>query len=133
MMPDAGRPPGIGPAWLHVAASGRQSRAASARRGETLYFDPPPAAMQSRGFHARLPANTESAALMSRRRPVADWTTDFDHLDPRWVEDPFPIWDELRQKCPIAHTERFMGVYLPTRYEDVRAIAYDTSTSPHIE
>src|SRR5580704_7649559 len=63
---------------------------------------------------------------MSRRPPVADWTSDFDHLDPRWVEDPFPIWDELRQKCPIAHTERFMGVYLPTRYADVRAIAYDT-------
>jgi cytochrome P450 len=63
---------------------------------------------------------------MSRRPPVADWTSDFDHLDPRWVEDPFPIWDELRQKCPIAHTDRFMGVYLPTRYADVRAIAYDT-------
>ena len=63
---------------------------------------------------------------MSRRPPVSDWTIDFDHLDPRWVENPYPIWDELRQKCPIAHTERFMGVYLPTRYEDVRAIAYDT-------
>jgi hypothetical protein len=63
---------------------------------------------------------------MSRRPPVADWATDFDHLDPRWIEDPFPIWDELRQKCPIAHTERFMGVYLPTRYADVRAIAHDT-------
>jgi hypothetical protein len=63
---------------------------------------------------------------MNRRPPVADWATDFDHLDPRWVEDPFPIWEELRQKCPIAHTGRFMGVYLPTRYADVRAIAYDT-------
>src|SRR5215467_14081084 len=63
---------------------------------------------------------------MSRRPPVKDWETDFDHLDPRWVENPYPIWDELRQKCPIAHTERFMGVYLPTRYEDVRAIAHDT-------
>ncbi len=62
---------------------------------------------------------------MSQRPPVKDWATDFDHLDPRWVDDPFPIWDELRQKCPIAHTERFNGVYLPTRYEDVRAIAYD--------
>ena len=63
---------------------------------------------------------------MSRRPPVTDWATDFDHLDPRWVENPYPIWDELRQKCPIAHTDRFMGVYLPTRYEDVRAVAYDT-------
>jgi cytochrome P450 len=62
---------------------------------------------------------------MSQRPPVQDWATDFDHLDPRWVQDPFPIWDELRQRCPIAHTDRFMGVYLPTRYEDVRAIAYD--------
>jgi len=62
---------------------------------------------------------------MSQRPPVKDWATDFDHLDPNWVDDPFPIWDELRQKCPIAHTERFNGVYLPTRYEDVRRIAYD--------
>jgi cytochrome P450 len=63
---------------------------------------------------------------MSERPPVKDWATDWDHLDRRWVEDPFPIWDEMRRKCPIAHTDRFMGVYLPTRYEDVRAVAYDT-------
>jgi cytochrome P450 len=63
---------------------------------------------------------------MSQRPPIKDWATDWDHLDQRWVEDPFPIWDEMRRKCPIAHTDRFMGVYLPTRYEDVRAVAYDT-------
>lgn len=63
---------------------------------------------------------------MSKRPPVTDWATDFDHLDPRWVRDPFPIWDTLRKECPIAHTDRFMGVYFPSRYADVRAIAYDT-------
>ena len=63
---------------------------------------------------------------MSKRPLATDWATDFDHLDPRWTENPYPIWDELRQKCPIAHTERFMGAYFPSRYEDVRAIAYDT-------
>ena len=63
---------------------------------------------------------------MTTRPPVNDWATDFDHLDPRWIENPYPIWDELRRKCPIAHTDRFRGVYLPTRYEDVRAVAYDT-------
>ena len=63
---------------------------------------------------------------MSRRPPVRDWSTDFDHLDPRWVNDPYPIWDELRGTCPVAHTERFSGVYFPSRYEDIRAIAYDT-------
>jgi cytochrome P450 len=63
---------------------------------------------------------------MSVRPPAKDWATDFDHLDPRWINDPFPIWDALRQRCPIAHTERFQGVYFPSRYEDVRAISYDT-------
>ncbi len=63
---------------------------------------------------------------MRARPPVEDWAGDFDHLDPRWVNDPFPIWDELRRNCPIAHTGRFMGVYFPSRYEDVRTVAYDT-------
>lgn len=63
---------------------------------------------------------------MSARPPVNDWGSDFDHLDPRWVNDPYPIWDELRGACPVAHTERYQGVYFPTRYEDVRAVAYDT-------
>jgi cytochrome P450 len=63
---------------------------------------------------------------MSGRPTVKDWATDFDHLDARWVNDPFPIWDEMRKGCPIAHTDRFMGVYFPSRYEDVRAVAYDT-------
>jgi cytochrome P450 len=63
---------------------------------------------------------------MSARPPVRDWATDFDHLNPSWVNDPFPIWDEMRKTCPIAHTDRFMGVYFPSRYDDVRAVAYDT-------
>ncbi|HEY0542445.1 MAG TPA: cytochrome P450 [Actinoallomurus sp.] len=58
--------------------------------------------------------------------PVADWGTDFSHLEPEWADDPYPIQDDLRQRCPIAHTERFGGGWLPTRYEDVAAIAYDT-------
>jgi len=58
--------------------------------------------------------------------PVADWATDFSHLEPEWSADPYPIQDDLRQRCPIAHTERFGGAWLPTRYEDVSSIAYDT-------
>ncbi|MEV0233467.1 cytochrome P450 [Nonomuraea sp. NPDC050786] len=58
--------------------------------------------------------------------PVSDWATDFSHVDPQWAADPYSIQDDLRQRCPIAHTERFGGVWLPTRYEDVAAIAYDT-------
>jgi cytochrome P450 len=58
--------------------------------------------------------------------PVSDWTTDFSHLDPEWTTDPYPIQDELRQRCPIAHTQRFGGAWLPTLYEDIAAVAYDT-------
>jgi hypothetical protein len=58
--------------------------------------------------------------------PVADWATDFSHLEPEWSADPYPIQDDLRQRCPIARTERFGGAWLPTRYEDVASIAYDT-------
>ena len=58
--------------------------------------------------------------------PVSDWATDFSHLEREWSADPYPIQNDLRQRCPIAHTERFGGAWLPTRYEDVAAIAYDT-------
>ena len=58
--------------------------------------------------------------------PVTDWATDFSHLEPEWSADPYLIQDDLRQRCPIARTGRFGGGWLPTRYEDVAAIAYDT-------
>src|SRR5687768_12678285 len=58
--------------------------------------------------------------------PVADWSTDFDHTDDTYAADPFPIWDDLRQTCPVAHTDRYGGAWLPTRHEDVSAIAHDT-------
>ena len=62
---------------------------------------------------------------MARTAPVSDWRTDFDVLDPRYVADPFGIWDDLRKTCPIAHTGRRGSTWLPTRYEDVTAIAHD--------
>jgi len=58
--------------------------------------------------------------------PVCDWATDFSHMEPEWAADPYPIQDGLRQRCPVAHTNRFGGGWLPTRYEDVAAIAHDT-------
>ena len=60
--------------------------------------------------------------------PVTDWLHDFDHTDPRWTEDPFPIWDQLRSASPVVRTERFLGCYLPTTYEAVREIANDTES-----
>lgn len=53
---------------------------------------------------------------MKARKPISDWSSDFDHLDPQWTQNPYPIWDKLREKRPIAHTERFSGVFFPTRF-----------------
>src|SRR6201986_3023072 len=69
---------------------------------------------------------SDSVSVMPEHPPVTDWLHDFDHTDPRWTEDPFPIWEELREASPVVHTERFLGCYMPTTYEAVRAIANDT-------
>lgn len=58
--------------------------------------------------------------------PPSDWATDFSHLEPEWAEDMYTILDDLRERCPLAHTDRFGGGWLPTRYEDVAAVAHDT-------
>ncbi len=62
---------------------------------------------------------------MRMTAPVSEWGSDFDVLDAQYVADPFGIWDQLRTTCPIAHTERRGSTWLPTRYEDVTAIAHD--------
>ena len=54
-----------------------------------------------------------------------DWATDYDIFDPGYVRDPYPIWDQLREKCPVAHSENWGGSWMPTRYEDLFAIAQD--------
>jgi cytochrome P450 len=63
---------------------------------------------------------------MSHHAPVTDWVHDFDHTDPRWTENPYAIWEELRAASPVVHTERFLGCYLPTTFEAVKQIAHDT-------
>lgn len=61
---------------------------------------------------------------------MTDWATDYDIFAPEYVNDPFPVWDELRDRCPIAHTDRWGGSWMPTTYEDVTAIARDIVNFP---
>ena len=63
---------------------------------------------------------------MTDKPPVKDFATDWDHTDPAWVRDPYPIWDDLRRRCPVAHTDRYGGGWFPTTYEGVSAVAKDT-------
>ena len=67
---------------------------------------------------------------MTQTPPVADWSSDYDIFDPSYVNDPYSIWAVLRDECPIAHTDRWGGSWLPTRYEDVTAIARDIEKFP---
>ncbi|MBR0694543.1 cytochrome P450 [Bradyrhizobium lablabi] len=71
-------------------------------------------------------SDSESASFMPEHPPVTDWVHDFDHTDPTWTENPFPIWEQLRAASPVVHTERFLGCYMPTTYQAVKEIAYDT-------
>lgn len=57
--------------------------------------------------------------------PVHDWTTDYDIYDAEYVNDPTPVWKDLRESgCPMARTDR-RGIrsWLPTKYADVQALA----------
>ena len=57
--------------------------------------------------------------------PVKDWAKDYDIFAPEYIKNPFPIWDDLREGCPVAHSERWKGSWMPTRYEDLFNIARD--------
>ncbi|MCU0261829.1 MAG: cytochrome P450 [Ilumatobacteraceae bacterium] len=62
--------------------------------------------------------------------PVTDWTTDYDIFDPQYVDDPYGIWAEMRSRCPIAHTERWGGSWLPVTYQHVTAMARNIEDFP---
>lgn len=70
--------------------------------------------------------------MTDTRKPVDSMLTDYDIFEPSFVANPYPGYSEIREsECPIAHTDRYEGSWLPTRYEDVVAIAqeYEVFTS----
>ncbi len=58
--------------------------------------------------------------------PAPKWATEFDHTSDAYAAVATEVWDELRETCPVAHSEAHGGVWLPTRHEDIAAIARDT-------
>ena len=63
---------------------------------------------------------------MTIKPPVTDFATDWDHTDPQWVNDPYPIWEDLRTRCPVAHTDRYGGAWFPATHAGVSTVANDT-------
>lgn len=52
----------------------------------------------------------------------------FDHHDEGMADDPYPLYRELRESCPIAHSDQYGGFWILSRYEDVYAAAHDVET-----
>jgi cytochrome P450 len=79
-------------------------------------------------------ANSEPGGFVmtDTRKPVESLLTDYDIFEPSFIANPYPGYSEIREsECPIAHTDRYEGSWLPTRYEDVVALAqeYEVFTS----
>ncbi|MEK7411067.1 MAG: cytochrome P450 [Actinomycetota bacterium] len=67
--------------------------------------------------------------MADTRQPVTSIHTDYDIFDPAYVLNPVDSWTEIREsKCPIAQTDRWGGSWLPTRYDDVVAMAQEHET-----
>jgi cytochrome P450 len=50
----------------------------------------------------------------------------YDLFDAGYRNDPAPIWEAVRAgACPVAHTDKWGGSYLLTRYDDIRDAARD--------
>ena len=61
--------------------------------------------------------------------------TDYDIFDHNFVLDPNSTFDQVREsECPIVHSSQWGGSWMPTRYEDIVAMAqeHDVFTSREI-
>jgi hypothetical protein len=59
--------------------------------------------------------------------PVSDWATDLDHADPGYNPNAPRIWADLRAAgCPVAHSDRYGGMWAPVTHDLVKEVAYDT-------
>ena len=58
--------------------------------------------------------------------PVTDWVNDWDWLDDQWGPNAIDIWNEIRDVCPVATTERYGRSHMPVTMDAVSQIAHDT-------
>lgn len=59
--------------------------------------------------------------------PVTDYRTDFDHAWPEYNATAPEVWKDLRQGgCPVAHSDRYGGMWVPLTHETVHEVSYDT-------
>ena len=54
--------------------------------------------------------------------------TDFDQDSAAFAADPWSKYDELRTRCPVAHTDAHGGFWVVSKYRDVVRVAKDDLT-----
>lgn len=60
---------------------------------------------------------------------IRRWVQQLDcWTDPLLNDDPYPLYRELREQCPVAHSERHGGFWAITRYEHVMAVLHDVES-----
>jgi cytochrome P450 len=55
-------------------------------------------------------------------------TVHFDHHSREFARDPWSVYADLRQRCPVSWSETYGGFWLLSRYDDVREVALDDET-----
>ncbi|MFN8023402.1 MAG: cytochrome P450 [Acidimicrobiales bacterium] len=95
----------------------------TASRPQRPDYVPPVFGDSPEGTHVwqRVPYNADDYG------PVSDFATDFDHADPAYNPNAPEVWKALREGgCPVAHSDRYGGMWVPITHDTVHEIAYDT-------
>jgi cytochrome P450 len=67
---------------------------------------------------------TEAAAAFD----PADFATRFDHHSEEYGQHVNEIYDHMRDKCPIARSDKYGGFWVLTRYADIMEVSRDDET-----
>lgn len=80
-------------------------------------------------------SRVESASYVSdvhvtevSQEKVDELTTRFTHYDEVFRDDPVPVWNALRDRCPVVRGEDFGGFWALLRYRDIVRAATDPKT-----
>ena len=57
---------------------------------------------------------------------LSNFERDLDVFGSEYVQDAPGVWKNLREESPVVHTSLNGGGWLPTTYQDISAVAYDT-------
>jgi len=96
--------------------SGAPAAPQTAEYEEPIFGDTP------EGTHVwqRVPYNADDYG------PVGDFASDFDHADPAYNPSAPEVWKQLREGgCPVAHSDRYGGMWIPITADTVTEVAYD--------